>query len=414
MIKSICRSCNDDNLKEVISLGKSPLANNLVDDVKDFDEKNDLYDLSLSFCEKCYNCQLTEVVNPDKMFKNYYYVSSTTKSFRSHFESASKKYIDRFNLIPFESLVVDIGSNDGIALIPFKVRGYDVLGIDPAENICKLAEENGVKTICGYFNEDIAEEYESKADLVLASNVFAHSDDLQSMTKNVFKILKTGGTFIIEVQHLLRTIEDGTFDNIYHEHVNYWSLISLKNFFSNLGYNVFDVEEIGTHGGSIRVYINKWKVQNDNVKKLVQKEIDFGLDKIDTYYKFFDLINERKRNLLDVLSKLKSDNRKVIGYGAPAKATTLLNFFNINNSMIEYVIDDNKLKQGKIIPNVNVKIISKEEGYSMKPEYVVIFAWNFYKEIINNNMELLDKGVTFIVPTQKIKMIDKENYNERS
>ena len=414
MIKNVCRSCDNEELKEVISLGKSPLANNLVDNINDFDENNDLYDLCLSYCEECFNCQLTEVINPDKMFKNYYYVSSTTQSFRNHFESASEKYINRFNLIPFESLVVDIGSNDGIALIPFKVRGHNVLGIDPAENICKLAKENGVNTICSYFNDDIAEEYESKADLVLASNVFAHSDGLQSMTKNVFKILKPGGSFIIEVQHLLRTIEDGTFDNIYHEHVNYWSLISLNNFFSNLGYNIFDVEEIATHGGSIRVYVNEDKSPNDNVKKLLQREIDFGLNKIDTYYNFFNIINERKKNLLDVLQKLNSDGKKIIGYGAPAKATTLLNFFNIDNTMLEYVIDDNKLKQGKIIPNVNIKIISKDDGYSMKPDYIVILAWNFYREIIKNNMELLNNGVTFIVPTQKIKMIDKENYNEQS
>ena len=226
--------------------------------------------------------------------------------------------------------------------------------------------------------------------------------------------MKPGWIFIIAVQHLLRTIEDGTFDNIYHEHVNYWSLISLNNFFSNLGYNIFDVEEIATHGGSIRVYVNEDKSPNDNVKKLLQREIDFGLNKIDTYYNFFNIINERKKNLLDVLQKLNSDGKKIIGYGAPAKATTLLNFFNIDNTMLEYVIDDNKLKQGKIIPNVNIKIISKEDGNSMKPDYVVILAWNFYREIIKNNMELLNNGVTFIVPTQKIKMIDKENYNERS
>jgi len=414
MIKNICRSCNNEDLKEVISLGKSPLANNLVDNIEEFDENNDLYNLCLSYCEECSNCQLTEVINPDKMFKNYYYVSSTTKSFRGHFESVSLKYVDKFNLISTESLIVDIGSNDGIALIPFMKMGYNVLGIDPAENICKLAEENGVHTICSYFNDDIAEEYDSRADLVLASNVFAHSDGLQSMTKNVFKILKPGGSFVIEVQHLLRTIEDGTFDNIYHEHVNYWSLISLNNFFSNLGYNIFDVEEIDTHGGSIRVYVNEDKSPNDNVKKLLQREIDFGLNKIDTYYNFFNTINERKKNLLDVIKKLNSDGKKIIGYGAPAKATTLLNFFNIDNSMLEYVIDDNKLKQGKIIPNVNIKIISKDDGYSMKPDYVVILAWNFYREIINNNIELLNKGVTFIVPTQKIKMIDKENYNEQS
>ena len=246
MKKEDCRGCKSKKLNKILSLGLSPLANNLLDSV----EKCDVYPLDLNLCLDCYNCQLSHVVPPDRMFRNYLYVSSTTESFRKHFKDAANEYINRFNLDE-NSFVIDIGSNDGIGLKPFFEKGIKVLGVEPASNICDIALENDIDTYCEYFNDEVVNKIEQKADLITASNVFAHADDLESIAKNVFKVLKKDGCFVIEVQYLLRTIEDGTFDNIYHEHVNYWSVTSLNIFFDRLGFQICDVLYIDTHGGSI-------------------------------------------------------------------------------------------------------------------------------------------------------------------
>jgi len=399
MLKNECRSCLSKNLLPVLDLGDSPLANNLLDKVQECVT----YPLEMMLCMSCYNCQLTYVVDPDEMFKDYLYASSTTESFKRHFEDAAKLYIKEFNLTS-NSMVVDIGSNDGIALRPLKDRGIKVLGIEPAQNICDIAVDNGIDTYCGYFDNIAIGEIKQKVDLVTMSNVFAHLDDIESLTHNVFKILKRNGVFIIEVHYLLRTIEDETFDNIYHEHVNYWSIISLHTFFQRLGYQIFNVEEINTHGGSIRVYIsNHAHKVNDKVKEFYKKERKI-LDNVYTWREFRHNVKTRKSILVDKLNNIKG---KIIGYGAPAKATTLLNYFGIDNSILSCTVDDNPLKQGKIIPKVNVPIISKED-IPEDTKYILILAWNFSDIIIENNKDLLDKGITFIVPGKELKIVGKE------
>ena len=231
--KTECRSCGNEKLEKVISLGTTPLANNLLKNTK---QKDELFPLQMNFCPKCYNCQLSYSVEPQKMFTNYLYVSSTAKSFRDHFERASQQYIKEFNLTT-SSLVVDIGSNDGIALRPLKNKGIKIVGVEPASNIAKIANDNGIETISDYFGEETVKNIiktHGHADIITASNVFAHADKLKDMTLNVFNLLKNDGYFIVEVQYLLDTIKDLTFDNIYHEHYNYWSVLSLNNFFTNL------------------------------------------------------------------------------------------------------------------------------------------------------------------------------------
>jgi predicted TPR repeat methyltransferase len=256
MNRNTCRSYGSTNLKSVVSLGLSPLANNLLDSQ---DETAEMFPLEMMYCPESHNCQLSYVVPAEKMFNHYLYVSSTAKSFRDHFAEAADKYIREFNLNE-NSLVVDIGSNDGIALVPLKEKGIKVLGIEPAKNVARIAQEKGIDTLCTYFSTDTAidilKNY-GQVDVVTASNVFAHADNLEEIANAVFKMLKDDGTFIIEVQYLLDTIKDLTFDNIYHEHVNYWGVTSLNNFFNRLGMYVSDVEHVDTHGGSIRVYVKK-------------------------------------------------------------------------------------------------------------------------------------------------------------
>jgi nucleoside-diphosphate-sugar epimerase/quercetin dioxygenase-like cupin family protein len=392
----VCRSCGNEKLEDVISLGLSPLANNLL---SSNNETSEMFPLEMKYCPKCHNSQLSYVVEPKKMFDNYLYVSSTAASFREHFSKASEKYIKDFNLSS-EDLVVDIGSNDGIALKPLMEKGIKVLGIEPAKNVAKIANENGIKTINDYFNEtvvnDIINEY-GKASIVTASNVFAHSDKLIDITKNAFNLLKENGSFIIEVQYLMDTINDLTFDNIYHEHVNYWCVTSINNFFKLLGFNVYKVEHINTHGGSIRVFVKKENLNiDDSVISFLTKEKDFGLLDINTYNNFKHKIYEIKNNVLNNFKKLKFKYKKISAYGSPAKATTSLNFYGIDNSFIDYTIEDNELKNDKIIPGVNIPIKNKEYCYNNLPEVVIVLAWNFYDDIVRNNQDLIEKGVVFI------------------
>ncbi len=387
-----CRSCGNNDLKRVLSLGYQPLANNLLNKK---DSKCEFYPLEMNFCSNCYNCQLSVVVDPKKMFSNYLYLSSTSKSFRKHFEDAAQKYIKKFNLSEKKSYILDIGSNDGVALKPFKDIGYKkILGIEPAKNLAKLANKNKIKTINCFLDKKNLKRIKKNADIILASNVFAHSDRLKEMAECMLKILSKKGTIIIEVQYLLNTIKDLTFDNIYHEHYNYWSLTSLSNFFKQFQAKIVDAEKINTHGGSLRVYIKKGansKV-NGNVKKLLKEEEDFGLKKYETYKNFANKIYLIKKNVKKNIKNLKNNGKKIIGYGSPAKATTALNFFGISDE-INFVVEDNKLKHGKFIPGVKIPIVSKNE-VNDKDNTILVLAWNFFQDIKSNNAQLSDDFIS--------------------
>ena len=380
-----CRCCGSKKLKRVLSLGYQPLANNLLDDVK---EKSKVYPLELNVCEECFNCQLSVAIKSDEMFSNYLYQSSTTKSFRDHFILAAKKYIKDFKL-DIDSYIIDVGSNDGVGLKPFLDLGFsNIQGIEPAKNLADLANQNGINTFHGYLDEKALNPIKNGADLLLASNVFAHANDLNSMAESMKKLIKPAGKIIIEVQYLLNTIKDLTFDNIYHEHTNYWSLTALKRFFENLELKIFNVEEINTHGGSIRIYISQEKniKIEDSVKDFLEKEEKFGLKKISTYLDFGKKIENLKKKVIKNLKDLKRKYPNIIGYGAPAKASTALNYFNIKNE-IDFIVEDNPLKHGKFIPGVNIPIVSKEK-IKDKNSAILVLAWNFFDEIEKNNTNL--------------------------
>ena len=386
-----CRSCGNTKLKRVISLGYQPLANNLLNKK---DEKCELYPLEVNYCDRCHNCQLSVAVNPKKMFSNYLYTSSTSKSFREHFVSAANKYIKDFKLNKKKSYIIDIGSNDGVALKPFKNLGFKkILGVEPAKNLAKLANKNKIKTFNGFLERNNLKKIKKNADLILASNVFAHSDKLKEMAECMFKLLSKNGSIIIEVQYLLNTLKDLTFDNIYHEHYNYWSLTSLINFFNQYDAKIYKVERISTHGGSIRAYIKKGKkikIEN-SVRELIKVEEKFGIKKYQIYQEFAKKVYKIRENIRKNILKLKSKSAKVIGYGSPAKATTALNFFGISNE-IECIVEDNKLKHGKFLPGMNIPIVSRSE-IKEKPDYALVLAWNFFDEIKKNNSDLAQKFI---------------------
>lgn len=385
-----CRCCGSNNLKRVLSLGYQPLANNLKNSSTDKDE---LYPLELNVCVDCFNCQLSVSIDSNKMFSNYLYQSSTTEKFKDHFKNAAKKYIYEFDLDE-DAYIVDVGSNDGIGLKPFMDLGYkNIQGIEPAKNLAKIANENGINTFNGYLEDKVMKPIKNGADLLLASNVFAHSDNLEGMAEAMKQLIKPDGKIVIEVQYLLNTIKDLTFDNIYHEHTNYWSLHSLSNFLNKFDLKVFKVEKIDTHGGSIRAYVSKNRdiIIDKSVEQILVEEEEFGIKKISTYLEFGKKIEKLKINIRENIKKIKKKYKKVIGYGAPAKATTLLNYFNIS-SEIDFIIEDNELKHEKFVPGVNIKIVSKDK-IKDKNNAILVLAWNFFEDIKKNNKDI---GKNFI------------------
>tara|TARA_B100000287_G_scaffold384433_1_gene390912 strand:- start:706 stop:3261 length:2556 start_codon:yes stop_codon:yes gene_type:complete len=396
-----CRCCGNNNLKRVVSLGYQPLANNLLNKK---DEKSELYPLELNYCNNCHNCQLSVAIDPKKMFSNYLYTSSTSRIFRNHFTNAAKKYIKDLKLNPKKSYIIDVGSNDGVALKPFKDLNFkNILGIEPAKNLAKLANKNKIKTFNGFLTKKNIKKIKKNADLILASNVFAHSDNLKEMAECMINLLSKKGTIIIEIQYLLNTLQDLTFDNIYHEHYNYWSITSLINFFNQFKVKIFRAEKINTHGGSLRIYIKKdKKVKIENsVKTLVIEEEKYGIKNIKTYQNFGRKVYEIRENFIKNINKLRKRKKTIIGFGAPAKATTLLNFFGIKKQ-IDYIVEDNRFKHNKIIPGVGIPIYSKKKIKEKSPT-VLVLAWNFYDDIKSNNKKISDDFIN-------IKDLENKNF----
>lgn len=389
MYRRDCRCCGHGDLKGSLSLGMSPLANNLLDTA---DQHVDMYPLELEWCPQCYNVQLTCVVPPQQLFNNYLYVSSTSPVFREHFQQAADRYITEFNLTE-QSLVLDIGSNDGVFLKPLMDKGIQVVGIEPAGNICAIANSYGIPTIHGYMSPETAQKvYETygSPNIITASNVFAHSDKLAEMTQCVFALLKSDGVFIIEVQYLMDTIRDLTFDNIYHEHVNYWSVHALHRFFYELGYCLFHVEHIDTHGGSIRCYVShKWKdspgEDDDTVQQFLAEELKQGINSHGTFTTFAQRVHDIRTIVRINMQLLKQRFPCIAGYGSPAKATTALNYFGITGNDIMYTIEDNSMKNTKWIPGTSIQIWEPDDMHKVAdlfPDLVIVFAWNFYDSIV--------------------------------
>ena len=386
-----CRCCGNNKLKRIISLGYQPLANNLLNNKN---QNCEMYPLEMNYCSNCHNCQLSVIVDPKKMFSNYMYVSSTTKTSREHFIGAAKKYIKEFKLKPKKSYIIDVGSNDGIALKPFKDLNFKkILGIEPAKNLAKLANKNKIKTFNGFLEKESLKKIKKNANIILASNVFAHSDKLKEMAQCMFGLLHKNGVIIIEIQYLLNTLKDLTFDNIYHEHYNYWSLTSLINFFNQFDATIFKAEKINTHGGSLRIFIKKGKKNKieKSVKILLKEEEDFGIKNFKTYQYFAKKIYKIRKNVKKNISNLEKKNGKIIGYGSPAKATTALNFFNVSDE-ISCIIEDNKLKHGKFVPGVKIPIVSKNK-LKNKKNTILVLAWNFFEEIKINNKNISNKFI---------------------
>ncbi len=403
-----CRVCGNSSLKKILSLGRTPLANNLIS--QESLGKEELFPLELMYCSNCHLCQLSYVTPPEKLFKHYVYVTSTTETFKQHFKNMALRLIKEFNPGP-ASLVVDIGSNDGLMLKHIKEQGIRVMGVEPAENIASIARTEGIDTVCDFFNETVVNDIiriKGKANIITASNVFAHVGDIKTLTHNVKNLLAENGVFVIEVQYLLDTLQKLTFDNIYHEHLSYFSVISLSEFFKRQNMEIFKIEHQDSHGGSIRVFTQVSPGKNaieSSVNEFIEKERKFGLDKIETYEDFAEKVYGVRTRFKKFVEELKANNKRIIGYGAPAKATTFLNFCGVDKNTIDYIIEDNALKHGLIVPGVQIPIVSRAILEKDNPDYVAILAWNFANEIVKKNQSLLDKGVEFFIPSPEPRFI---------
>ena len=376
-IKS-CIVCKKKKLTKYLNLGYQPLANNLS---KNLNVAK--YPLEVCFCPNCFHNQLSFEIKKEKLFSKYLYLSSQSKTLQNHFINSSKKYIKLFRLKK-NSIIVDVGSNDGIGLKHFKERNFkNIYGIEPAKNVAKIANSNGIKTINSFLNYKISKRFENKVDLVMASNVFAHNKDIRNLLDLMIRMLKSNGVLVIEVQYLKTMLEKNLFDNIYHEHIHYWSINSLNYLFEQKKCSIVKIDKINTHGGSIRCYIKKNHIfgMPKNVKKLLKDEINYGLTKKDTYRSFSKKLKSKKSKFVEYLNKNKDKN--IIGYGAAAKTTTILNYLKISDK-IKHIIDDNRLKQNFYIPGTSIKIISRNK-IDKNIDILVVFAWNYFSEIKKKN-----------------------------
>jgi len=397
-----CRTCGNENLKKFLSLGKTPLANSFLSK-EDLGKEEKTFPLETAFCDRCKLVQLTYVVPPELMFRNYVYVSSTTKTFINHFSKMAEDISKSFGLGQ-HSLVVDIGSNDGILLRGFQRFGAKTIGVEPATNIAKIAEQNGIETVNDFFGKNAAERIISKkgnADVVTATNVFAHIDDITDIITNVKKLLKQDGIFVIEIQYFVDTLEKMNFDNVYHEHLSYFTLTPLVYFFKHNGMEVIKVQRVDSHGGSLRVFIKKADGKfevDDSVERILEYEDKIGINDYDLYEQFGKKVYDARDKLVKYIKGIKEQGKIVAGYGAPAKGNTLLNFCKIGHEYVDYIVDDNPLKIGLFTPGTHIPVVSSENLDKKRPDYILILAWNFAEEILNKTKKYAEAGVKFIIP----------------
>lgn len=404
-----CRVCKSKQLVKVLSFGSTPLANAFLTK-KELDLPEAFYPLDLYFCSLCGLLQLSHVVSPHILFKNYVYASSTSPVFVNHFKEFAKEVYLRFNLSK-DSLIVDIGSNDGILLEPFKERGMKVIGIEPASGIAKIARKKGIETIEEFFSKNLANKIlDSKgpAKVITATNVFAHINDLDEIIKGVDKLMEENGAFIIEVPYLIDFLEKRYFDLVYHEHLSYWAVSPLIKLFNRFNMTIFDVQKVDSHGGSIRVFVKKnkgsFKIEQ-RVNEFTEMEIKMGLNKSQTYIDFGKLVLQNKMELVTLLTKVKLSNKKIIGYGAPAKGNTLLNYFKIGSEILDYIIDDSPLKQGLYTPGTHIPVVSSKMLDKDNPDYILILAWNFAQSIMVKYQSFRENGGKFIIPVPIPKIV---------
>ena len=403
-----CKSCLSRRGTLVLNLGLQPLANNLLNE-SDLDKSEPKFPLRFAVCNNCWLMQIVDLVPPVKLFTEYLYFSSFSTTMLEHARKASERYIKEFNLNN-KSLVIEIASNDGYLLKNFVAAKIPCIGIEPARNVADVAIKNGVPTIVEFFNESLAKKLlaEGKqADIILGNNVFAHVPDINGFVESLRIILKPGGSAILEFPYGFDMLEKNEFDTIYHEHVFYFTLSSLIPVFASHGLQIYDVERIPIHGGSLRLFVTHPRSKEicPSVNALVKEENKKGVNTLEPYQKFSNRVHKIKKELRSFIDHIKSDGKRIAAYGASAKGSTLLNFVGIGKEDIEFIADRSVYKQGKLSPCTHIPIVPPEMLLKRQPDYTLLLTWNFADEILEQQSEYRKRGGKFIIPIPDLKIV---------
>jgi len=403
-----CRSCGQVDLRVVLSLGKMPLANALLT-AEQLREPESTYPLDLAFCSHCTLVQIIETVPPERLFSRYLYLSSYSETMLRESKQLAEHLIES-RALNSNSLVVELGSNDGYQLQYFVAKGIPVLGIDPAQNVAEIAEARGVRTLCDFFGKKLADELRGRsvsADVIIAKNVLAHVADLNGFVGGIGTLLKEDGVAVIEVPYVKDMIDRREFDTIYHEHLCYFSLTALRRLFKKHGMALADVERIPIHGGSLRLYVSHegHGQPRDSVRSLLLDEAEWGVNHVEAYVDFAQEVEMVKASLRSLLKSLKADRNRIAAYGAAAKGTVLLNYCGIGDDLLEFVADLSPYKQGHYMPGVHLKICHPSRLLEEMPDYTLLLAWNFADEVLEQQAEYRRRGGRFIIPIPEPRVV---------
>ncbi len=398
-----CRFCGTALTQTFVDLGMSPLCESYVS-AEQLDGMEAFYPLHVFVCEKCFLVQLREYVAAEDIFSDYAYFSSYSDSWLQHMRAYTERMLDRLQL-GSESLVVELASNDGYLLQYFVERQIPVLGVEPAANVARVAIDKGIPTLVAFFGEEQAHAMVGagqQADLLIGNNVLAQVPDLNGFVEGMRILLKPHGVITMEFPHLLRLIEENQFDTIYHEHFSYFSLLSVEQIFAAHGLAVFDVDEIPTHGGSLRIHAchaeDRSHQPAPSVAAVRAREAAAGFSRIETYLTFTEQVQETKRRLLEFLIGARRAGKTVVGYGAPGKGNTLLNYCGVRTDFLDYTVDRSPYKQGKFLPGTHIPIYAPERIKETRPDYVLILPWNLKDEIMSLHGYIGEWGGQFVVP----------------
>jgi SAM-dependent methyltransferase len=404
-----CRACGSADVRLILSLGRTPLANALVTPGLP-ESPEPVYPLELVFCEDCTLVQITETVPPERMFSDYAYFSSYSDTMLAHARGIVERVVDEQGLGP-DSLALEIASNDGYLLQYYLQAGVPVLGIEPAANIAKVADAKGIRTVVDFFGEALGARLRAegvRADVIHANNVMAHVPDLPGFCRGIAALLSDDGRAIVEVPYVKDLIDHREFDTIYHEHLSYFSVTALDRLFAAHGLTVVDVERLAIHGGSLRVMLAHARADAERsrvVDMQIEEEQGLGLTRLPFYTRFARAVEDLRNQLTELLTELRSNGHRIAAYGAAAKGATLLNYCGIDCRTIGFVVDRNPHKQGKLMPGVHIPIVSPQFLMATRPDYVLLLTWNFAEEILAQQAEFRDAGGRFIIPIPDLRVV---------
>jgi SAM-dependent methyltransferase len=403
-----CIACGSGEVEEFLDLGSTVLANKFLAE-SELGQAEPRYPLAVGFCHKCSHVQLMNIVPPAKMFTDYLYISSASDTLKNHLLELGELVCQRYQL-GSSDLVIDIGCNDGTLLSGFQQHGVRVLGVDPAENLAELNKDSGIERFPHFFNLENARKIVNQwgtASAITATNTFPHIPDLPDFIAGLDHALAPGGVLVLEMHYLADLVEQRAFDTIYHEHVSYWALQPMASLFQRFGMEITHVEHLPLHHGQMRVFVQRvgeGPVQ-PSIAALLEQEKATRLGEIETYREFARNTMQVKENLTDTLRSFKNQGYKIVGYGAPAKSTTLLEFLGLGRETIEYIVDRSSLKQGRFTPGTHVPIVPTERLLEDQPDYVLLLAWNFFDEIMEQQKEYRARQGKFILPIPEVKIV---------